>query len=87
MLVTEATFQSPMLPYVFVAVVGLVVQAATADLMSPSVMGVRWAAAMGNKISSSRAGLGMPNWREARRGEGIEDVLLLLLSVRSFGLI
>jgi hypothetical protein len=47
--------------------VGLVVQAPTADLMLASVMGRRWATAVGEKISSRRTGL------EARRGEGIEE--------------
>jgi hypothetical protein len=40
MLVTEATFQPRMSPYFVVAVVGLVVQFDTAELMLPLVMGV-----------------------------------------------
>ena len=57
-LATAATFQSPMLPCVVVAVVGLVVQGptVTAGLMLASVMGRRWATAVGEKTSSGRAG-------------------------------
>ncbi len=59
-LATAATFQSPMLPCVVVAVrvVGLrlVVQGPTAGLMLASVMGRRWATAVGEKTSSGRAG-------------------------------
>ena len=40
MLVTAAVFQSPMLPYVVVAVLGLVTHAVTAVPMLPSVMAV-----------------------------------------------
>ena len=55
-LATAATFQSPMLPCVVVAVVGLVVEGPTAGLMLASVMGRRRATAVGEKTSSGRAG-------------------------------
>jgi hypothetical protein len=69
MLVIAATFQSPILPYVVLAAVGFFDQSERAFLMS--VMAVRWAAAVRVKISSSRAGLKVLEWRAERRGEGI----------------
>jgi hypothetical protein len=53
MLVTVATFQPPMSPYIVVAVVEFVVQFDTAELMLPSVMGVSRATAMGESSSSA----------------------------------